>query len=255
MSLFKKTIGTQCLGQVEPACPNFVNKTLLPSHKRYDDCGSAVREVTATNYVTVFATLAAVIVAVGTIGTYLYVRARGMAIDAAADVTSSAARSLKSQAAAVSKPHDSPSDSRAKQLDAKVSNALLTVAFKNGIGYAGQRMYDNALKEFLTVESSQPDFPGIQLNIGATYLQLRQFEAARQHLTKAQQQAPSDPNLYYNLACLEAATGNGVAAIQNLRTAVDHGFRDLNALKSDPDLTSIRRDKQFAEIVKGASQK
>ena len=57
-------------------------------------------------------------------------------------------------------------------------------------------------------------------------------------------------NIYYNLACAYARTQNKIKALENLRLAVEHGFDDIEHIKQDKDLASLRDSKEFQEIIK-----
>lgn len=58
----------------------------------------------------------------------------------------------------------------------------------------------------------------------------------------------------FNLACAQALLKRPQAALDSLEEAVDAGFDDVRALRSDADLSSIREMPRFAEIVEAAEQ-
>lgn len=63
---------------------------------------------------------------------------------------------------------------------------------------------------------------------------------------------PDDPTWHYNLACSLAYYKNSKAALDELETAIDLGFRDVEAIKNDNDLKRISSDKRFSELVEYA---
>lgn len=68
MSLFRKTVSTRCSGEKNPQCPNFINKTPLPAHKRHcpdPNCGSSVIEDTVPNVPAIAALVSALVVSAG----------------------------------------------------------------------------------------------------------------------------------------------------------------------------------------------
>jgi hypothetical protein len=65
---------------------------------------------------------------------------------------------------------------------------------------------------------------------------------------------PDEPTVWYNLACLQAVSGQTQPALKNLNTAVQRGFRDLRQLEMDADLQSLRSEAAFAEILKAAKE-
>ena len=53
----------------------------------------------------------------------------------------------------------------------------------------------------------------------------------------------------YNLACFRALAGDRKGAIASLREAVAKGYRDREAMESDPDLASLRGEKAYLAIL------
>ena len=56
----------------------------------------------------------------------------------------------------------------------------------------------------------------------------------------------------YNLASLLARVGRKDDALKALNTAIDQGFSDVDRIKSNSDLKSLRADKRFDEAVRKA---
>src|SRR5471032_3158030 len=60
--------------------------------------------------------------------------------------------------------------------------------------------------------------------------------------------APNNPIAHYNLACSLALKRRKADAVRALRRAVETGYRDLDWLREDPDLASLRDYAAFLEI-------
>ncbi len=60
--------------------------------------------------------------------------------------------------------------------------------------------------------------------------------------------APQSPIAHYNLACSLALKRRKADAMRALRRAVEMGYRDLDWLREDPDLASLRGSSAMAEI-------
>ncbi len=64
--------------------------------------------------------------------------------------------------------------------------------------------------------------------------------------------AAADPKLrvdaYYNIACAQSRSGDGVAALESLREAIQAGFRKRQHMQQDPDLVLARETEGFSEI-------
>jgi dienelactone hydrolase len=55
--------------------------------------------------------------------------------------------------------------------------------------------------------------------------------------------------LWYDLACFRAVAGDRRGALESLRTAVKKGFRQVDLIETDPDLASLREEKDYRAIV------
>jgi predicted esterase len=55
--------------------------------------------------------------------------------------------------------------------------------------------------------------------------------------------------VFYDLACFRALAGDRKGALGSLRAAVRKGFRDVTLVESDPDLASLRAEKDYLAIV------
>jgi hypothetical protein len=60
-----------------------------------------------------------------------------------------------------------------------------------------------------------------------------------------------NPVVWYNLACAEAMSGRENAALDALEKAVETGFDDVQLMKSDEDLESIRGTERYQKLVRG----
>lgn len=60
---------------------------------------------------------------------------------------------------------------------------------------------------------------------------------------------PDNPTVHYNLACSLALLTRTDEAIDALTDAMELGFDDDRLLATDPDLTLLRRDPRFQELV------
>ncbi len=60
---------------------------------------------------------------------------------------------------------------------------------------------------------------------------------------------PDDDLVFYNLACSLALLNRKEEALQSLEQAVKLGYDDLNHMKKDPDLKSLRQDPRFLALL------
>ena len=79
------------------------------------------------------------------------------------------------------------------------------------------------------------------------YLEKKYNEAIKNYLILAPNK---NPTVLYNLACTYSLNNNKPEALKYLWEAVNNGFSQVSLLKTDPDLTNIRNEKQFVELIK-----
>jgi len=61
--------------------------------------------------------------------------------------------------------------------------------------------------------------------------------------------APEDATVRYNLACSLALTQDTEAALQALTEAIGLGFENVDLLRTDDDLASLREDPRYVRLV------
>jgi Flp pilus assembly protein TadD len=61
---------------------------------------------------------------------------------------------------------------------------------------------------------------------------------------------PDNPVVHYNMACSLSLTGEADAAVGSLERAVELGYDDAEHLVADEDLTGVRDEPRFQEIVR-----
>ena len=99
------------------------------------------------------------------------------------------------------------------------------------------------------------DFEESYINISTAYLKLKQFTLALKYLNILKFINPRNPFLHYNLACYYSLLGKTSMGMEALKKAIQNGFNDKNALKSDPDIQKLRQSNQFRELQKSLELK
>ncbi|MDU8885030.1 hypothetical protein RXV94_02580 [Yeosuana sp. MJ-SS3] len=82
-----------------------------------------------------------------------------------------------------------------------------------------------------------------------TLKRLGRLEEAKKEMQKGIQQNSNDPIIIYNAACFYALIDEKSTAIENLKKAIDNGFRNYNYLKHDPDFYSLRKEPDFIALM------
>jgi tetratricopeptide (TPR) repeat protein len=62
---------------------------------------------------------------------------------------------------------------------------------------------------------------------------------------------PSDAVVYYNLACSYSLMGRLKNAARTLSRAISLGYRDLDHIRTDPDLAALRDSRVFMTVMEG----
>jgi len=83
---------------------------------------------------------------------------------------------------------------------------------------------------------------------GIDFLQRGEPEKAIPNLMVAAAVYPRNAGAAYNAACALALTGRTELSLQQLRSAAEGLFSDVERLDSDPDLASIRALPEFAAV-------
>ncbi|MBU4305879.1 MAG: hypothetical protein KJ893_09740 [Candidatus Omnitrophica bacterium] len=60
---------------------------------------------------------------------------------------------------------------------------------------------------------------------------------------------PDDPLVHYNLACSYSLLGKVDMAFKTLEKAVSLGYDDFKFMDSDPDLSTVRQDQRYQNMI------
>jgi Flp pilus assembly protein TadD len=86
--------------------------------------------------------------------------------------------------------------------------------------------------------------------LGMASMALKRYARAAESFQHVLVYVPNDPSINYNLACAQALTGEKDQAFASLLRAVAGGFKDRQNMTTDPDLSSLRGDPRFQDILK-----
>ena len=92
--------------------------------------------------------------------------------------------------------------------------------------------------------------PDTYYNLGTVYHKKKDYTRAEELYQRAIKKGTSLPEVYYNLACISAQKGKKDAALDWLKQAHELGFDDVETLEKDADLTSVRQEARFVEMVR-----
>ncbi|MCZ7644116.1 MAG: hypothetical protein M5U26_02360 [Planctomycetota bacterium] len=85
--------------------------------------------------------------------------------------------------------------------------------------------------------------------LGEAYARRGQYEKGLEADLKLTRMHPESNAAYYNLACSYALNARKDEALTALKRAVRLGYRDVEHLRSDRDLTILHGDKRFQRLI------
>jgi serine/threonine protein kinase/tetratricopeptide (TPR) repeat protein len=110
------------------------------------------------------------------------------------------------------------------------------------------KMVDEVLPRHL---AAHPDDARAINSYGMELTQAGRGEEGRVHVWRALEKSPDDPLILYATACYEAMFGTKRAALDLLKRAVAAGYLNLEYLRHDPDLKSLRDDPEYEALLEG----
>ncbi len=111
-----------------------------------------------------------------------------------------------------------------------------------------------AAKSYESVVAREPENAMAWFRAGTSQLRLRAFDRAIVSLEKADALGFVPFFTKYNLACAYAGLGRIDDGFRALNGAIEAGYKNVEQLKSDPDLASLREDARFGAAVEKAER-
>ncbi len=100
--------------------------------------------------------------------------------------------------------------------------------------------------EFEKAVSINPDLSEPHYNLGIFWFSRGDMQQARVQFTLAVTlNADGNPSAYYNLACVYSRMNAPDKSADWLKKAVEKGYRNWKAIRSDPDLENLRRSERY----------
>jgi tetratricopeptide (TPR) repeat protein len=122
--------------------------------------------------------------------------------------------------------------------------------FKDGVVLAAQleireRRYDAAIDLLRLGLQKNPGDPELGYPLAASLISSGKMEQARPLVDAALEAKDADPSFYVLRALSRARSGDPAGAMEALRDAFAHGYRDLETLRSEPTLAPLRAVRGF----------
>lgn len=117
-----------------------------------------------------------------------------------------------------------------------------------GMKYAKDKDYDNAINEFSLAISKHPDEIAY-LNRAVAYMQQRKHNKAIDDLKAAAEINPDEAVIHYNFAAVYSLQNQMDLALDSLDRALELGFSNYEALRKDPDLKRLRSHPEYRKTL------
>jgi tetratricopeptide (TPR) repeat protein len=86
-------------------------------------------------------------------------------------------------------------------------------------------------------------------NRGHVWYSKGEFSRAKTEYEKAIDINPRDAGAFFNKACCNAILGKDDFAINDLQSALENGYRNLDKLENSRALSNVRLDPRFTELI------
>jgi tetratricopeptide (TPR) repeat protein len=134
---------------------------------------------------------------------------------------------------------------KAKDLDP----AYIPAYTNAGIAFMSLEMNDSAFVYLSRAARLDPNSQTASLNLGLIYHTMQQYDSAIVYIQNAIRLDPTKGKTYYQLACSYALNNKPEQAIVYLRQAYERGYKNVEVLLSDSDLSGLKNYKEFQALL------
>jgi tetratricopeptide (TPR) repeat protein len=136
----------------------------------------------------------------------------------------------------------SDKDKRAKSSHGEVPASCLSTLCK-------RPQLDFEIEFFERILSRDPNYVEVLSHLGDLFSRKECHRRALQVDLRLARLRPRCPTVFYNLACSHAVLNHTAPALDALERAVALGYRDLDFLLTDPDLSTVRFHPRFRKLL------
>ena len=94
------------------------------------------------------------------------------------------------------------------------------------------------------------DYNSINSLAGVEFLFHKNYNKAEKYYLKALEIKPTNYYVWYNLACVYSITKKIERSFYYLENAIKIVYSDFNSINTDPDLSNLRKEKEFNLLIK-----
>ena len=100
-----------------------------------------------------------------------------------------------------------------------------------------------------------PDFVNALIALAEAYTRIGRYKEGLKIDQRLVELKPDDPIVHYNLACSYSLLKMADPSLSALGKAIHLGYRDFAFIEKDPDLTFIRKDPRYRELLSEYTKK
>jgi len=118
-----------------------------------------------------------------------------------------------------------------------------------GAAYMNMEQTDSAFKYYKLAVQVDSTYESAALNLGLLYHSLGKYDSAIIYIKEAIRLDPSKPKNLFRLACSYALNNQSALAVAALKQSYENGYKNYDALISDPDLDGLKDNKEFQALI------
>ncbi len=144
---------------------------------------------------------------------------------------------------------DKKPKSQKKKTSPYVPSAVQMAALSQALTKSEQYDFETARNISKELTDSSPRFEEAWTTYGLSLYRMGKITEARNIFEKSLKHLPESSNLIYNSGCMNALLGNSGPALNQVKKALSLDPSLANLAKDDPDLSSLRDNQQFKDLL------
>ena len=131
----------------------------------------------------------------------------------------------------------------------ELSDTYLWAYIKRADCYTALGRKDAATVDYRKVIEILQEHDATDMTMAYAYQSLGEQEQALAAITKCIEEAPDNAELYYSISGVYGRMGKTEQALDNLRIALEKGYKDLIYIEDDTDLAALRDNPQYKALI------
>jgi tetratricopeptide (TPR) repeat protein len=131
----------------------------------------------------------------------------------------------------------------------QINSKSVSACTRTGNAFLNLEMYDSALFYFRKAYTIDTSSSNAVHGLGQSWHALQKYDSAIIYLQKNIELEPGKGKNYFELACSYAMKNQSESAIQNLAIAYQKGYKNTEALLTDPDLGILKNEKGYQDLL------